>query len=403
MSGFKNINFNPSQISIDAGGRVRTSNFTTLFDGKILNSDNVYLFDNQGTGATAYANNKFNLSVNSGQYVVRQTTQFFPYFSGKSQFVECTFDNFQIEANTVKRVGYFSSNTVAPFATNYDGFYLENDGTTFRLKAERLGITTINIPWTSWDNYNLISSYNWSNFTVLAFDFLWLGGAVLRIYLKTDLGFILAHTMNYSGNSTDTFIASPNQPVRYEIRSTTGTGSLRYICSQVATEGSISESGYNNSVKSLSTVAISSNTIASIGTVYPLKAIRKKTTNRDNAIRISGLGVFVSSAADIVIWSLQLNPVLSAPLTWIGVTNSAIEEANGSAAAAIAITVTTPGRVLASGILGQNSVIPTNLFEKDYLSYLGSTLNNTMNTLVLCVQPITATITLNGIINFQEY
>ena len=75
-----------------------------------------------------------------------------------------------------------SSNAVAPFASTYDGFYLENDGTTIRLKAERAGVTTIDVPWTSWDNYALISTYDWSKFTVIAFDFLWLGSekAIMR-------------------------------------------------------------------------------------------------------------------------------------------------------------------------------------------------------------------------------
>lgn len=90
---------------------------------------------------------------------------------------------------------------------------------------------------------------------------------------------MLAHTVNYAGTATDTFILSPNQPIRYEIRSTTGTGSFRYICSQVSTEGSaITESGYNNSVISLSTAGIPANTVATIGTRYPLKSYKKKSS-----------------------------------------------------------------------------------------------------------------------------
>jgi hypothetical protein len=402
MSGFKNIFLDPATVSLDAGSRVRTSQMTTLHDGKILNGDNIFLYDNQGPGTGTYANNKYNMSVTAGQYKVRQSKRFLPYFSGKSQLIEVTFDNFQVEANVVKRAGCFSSNAVAPFASNYDGFYIENDGTTIRLKADRNGTNTINVPWTSWDNYNLISSYNWANFTVVAFDFLWLGGAVLRIFLKTELGFVLAHTVNYAGTATDTFILSPNQPVRYEIRSTTGTGSFRYICSQVSTEGSTTESGYNNSIISLSTAANPSNTAATIGTRYPLKGIRKKVANRDNSVKVVFPKILVASN-DIVIWTLELNPTLSAPLTYTDVLNSAVQEANGSAAAAITITVTTPGRVLASGIVTQNGMMPTGVFENDFLTSLGSTLDNTMDQIVLCIQPVTTNVTVNGVINFKEY
>lgn len=403
MSGFKNIFLDPATVSLDAGSRVRISQMTTLHDGKILNADNPFLYDNQGTGTGTYGSNKYNMSVTSGQFFVRQSKRFAPYFSGKSQFIECTFDNFQVQANVVKRAGYFSSNAVSPFATTYDGFYIENDGTTIRLKADRLGTNTINVDWTSWDNYDLISGYNWANFTVVAFDFLWLGGAVLRIFLKTDLGFVLAHTVNYAGTATDTFIASPNQPIRYEIRSTTGTGSFRYICSQISTEGSTTEAGYNNSIFSLSTVATPSQTGAIIGTKYPLKGIRKKTANRGNSVRIISPQVFVSSAADIVLWTLELNPTLSAALTYTDVANSAVQEANGSAVAAITTTVTAAGRILASGITSQNTMMPAGIFENDYLAFLGSTLNNTMDEIILCIQPISATVTVNGAINFKEY
>lgn len=402
MSLFKSILLDPASVTLDAGSRVRTSQMTTLLDGKILNSDNPFLFDNQGTGSASYSNNKYDMSVTAGQFLVRQSKRFNPYFSGKSQLIECTFDNFQIEANTVKRAGYFSSSAVSPFTANYDGFYLENDGITIRLKADRNGVNTINVPWTSWDNYDLISGYNWANFTVVAFDFLWLGGAVLRIFLKTDKGFVLAHTVNYAGTSTDTFILSPNKPVRYEIRSTTGTGSFRYICSQVSTEGSTTEAGYNNSVISLSTGGTPSNTASTIGTRYALKAIRKKIANRDNSVKVVLPQVFINSA-DQAIWTLELNPTLSGALTYTDVINSAVQEANGSAVAALGTTVITPGRVLASGIVTQNSMMPSGLFENDFLTFLGSTLNNTMDQIVLCIQPMSSNITVNGVINFKEY
>jgi hypothetical protein len=399
MSYFESILLNPNSVSLDAGSRLRVSQLTTLMDGKILNSDNPFIWDNQGTGTGLYAANKYNMSVTAGQFFVRQSKRFSPYYAGKSQIIECTFDNFQVEANVVKRVGYFSSNAVSPFASTYDGFYLENNGTTIKLKAERAGVTTIDVDWTNWDNYDLISGYDWSTFTVIAFDFLWLGGAQLRIFLKTDLGFVLAHTVAYSGTATDVFILSPNQPIRYEIRSTTGTGSIRYICSQVSTEGSINEAGYNNSVNSF----LPSNTVATVGTTYPLKAIRKKVANRNNSVKLTGATIFVSSASDILLWSIQLNPILSAPLTFVDIPNSAIQEANGSAVAAISTTVITKGRTLSSGIISQNGVVPSGGFSEDFLQFLGCSLNNTMDELVLCVTPISATITVNGTLNFKEY
>lgn len=59
MSGFKNILLDPATVTLDAGSRLRTSQMTTLLDGKILNSDTPFLFDNAGTGTGTYANNKY--------------------------------------------------------------------------------------------------------------------------------------------------------------------------------------------------------------------------------------------------------------------------------------------------------------------------------------------------------
>ena len=212
--------------------------------GKTLNAEDTLLWDTAGTGTRTFAQACNTLTVSAGQYLVRQTRQYFPYFSGKPQPVEITFDGFQNVAGVVKRFGYFSSSAVAPYSANLDGWYIEADGSTYRLVVSRGGVKILDLPWTQWDNYAAIAGYDWSKFTVTYIDFLWLGGAVLRIFVKLPgAGFVLLHTFHYAGSAAGTFMLSPNQPVRYEIRSTSGAGSLRAICSQVATEGSIAENG----------------------------------------------------------------------------------------------------------------------------------------------------------------
>ena len=74
-------------FGIDAGGRTRVAQITTLLDGKTLGEDDASLFENIGTGTDTYANNKVNLSVGIGQYMIRQTKRWHPYFSGKAQFL----------------------------------------------------------------------------------------------------------------------------------------------------------------------------------------------------------------------------------------------------------------------------------------------------------------------------
>jgi hypothetical protein len=376
-------------FSSDAGGRGRISQITTLLDGKILGADDADLFQNIGTGTATYGSNKLDLIVTSGQYEIRQTKRWNPYFSGKSQLVECTFDNFQTQANTTKRVGYFSSNAVAPYASNFDGIFVEDNGTIKSLKIYRDGTLTVDVPFTSMDNYSAISSYDWSDFTVIAFDFLWLGGAVLRFFVKTQSGFELIHTVNYSGTAADTFTLSPNQPLRYEIRSTTGSGSLRYICSQVATEGSFNEAGKTLSL--LNTTAVACN---AIGTIYALKGVRKSSTYRDTVVRIIDISAGVS-VADAGILMLLINPTVSAPLTWAN--NSRISEGTATTQTVTAGT----GRLICAAPI--NEAGSSDTIRDNFLSVLSQQIDNTMDEFVLAYMPTTTNQSVYGIITIKEY
>jgi hypothetical protein len=379
-------------FNFDAGGRTRMSQITTLLDGKVLGQDDVELFENVGTGTSLYGNNKVNMvAAVAGQYAIRQSTRFTPYFSGKSQLIECTFDNFQTEANVVKRIGYFSSNAVAPYDTNYDGFYIENDNGTFKLKAERAGTTTIDVDFTLMDNYTAIADYNWENFTVIAFDFLWLGGAVLRFFVKTQKGFELIHTVNYSGTSKDVFILSPNQPIRYEIRSSTGTGSLRYVCSQVATEGSTNESGKTLSIYNPSVLSANS-----IGTIYALKSVKKQEVFRDTPVQIIDVQIARSASTDSGILMLLLNPTLSAPIVYTN--NGKLQEGTATNQT---ITPGT-GRLIASTPIGSEGG-GTQVMRENFLAFLSNNIDNTMNEYVLAYMPITNNQSVSGILTVKEF
>lgn len=399
MSNF--INFDTNQVSLDAGLRLRTSQLTTLGDYKVLDSDKTLLLENAGTGTGTYGSNKYNMAVGANEWLVRQTKLFHHYFSGKSQMVELTFDNFHPEADVTKRIGYFSSSTSSPYTASLDGFWIESDGTTIRLKAERSGTSTLNVPIEDWFGYSNLGEYQdetrWENFTVIMFDFLWLGGAILRLWVKTNHGFILAHQFHYSGTSEDVFTLSPNQPVRYEIRSSGGTGSMRYICGHVSTEGSISES----SMSSFADGNSSTISLGTAGTTYPIKAVRLKSTHRDILVLVNSIDAFLSSTNDTAVWSLQINPTVSSALSYSGVTDFAYEQANGNGT----ITVTSDGTLVAGGSLssvrGGNAVITQ--LERNFLTQLSSTLDGTMTPLVLCVTPISGAVNVYGTVGIKQY
>lgn len=375
------------------------SQLTTLMDGKVVNGHTPLIFESAGTGTHTLGNSKNNMAVTSGQWAIFASKRFYPYFSGKSQTVECTFDTFGVQANVVKRFGYFSSNAVSAFDTTYDGMWCENDGTTIRLRMNRAGTSTLDVPITSWSGYANLGEYqdlaNWNNFTVCIFDFLWLGGAVMRFWIKTQSGFVLAHIFHYAGTAQDVFMLHPCQPLRYEIRSSTGAGSFRYICSQIATEGSFEEDGIVRAV----TTGVTAITCATVGTTYPLLSLRKQSAHRCVASRLSDFNVFVSSTNDRLLYSIQINPTLSAPLTYANVASSSVQSALGNGT----ITVTAAGVIMAAGFLTQNSILPSRLLENNFLAYMGGTLANTMDEYVLCGTPITSNVDCYASLAYKEY
>lgn len=380
--------------SSDPNGRLRTSQITTLGDLKTLNQDSAILLENVGTGSGSFSQNSYSMSVTSGQYLIRRSRNYYPYFSGKSQIVECSLHSFNPQVNVTKRVGYFSSNAVAPYDSNKDGFWIEASGGSIKLVVSRNGVEKLNLDWSLWDNYNQISSYNWDNFTVVIFDYIWLGGAILRISLKTSTGFVVAHTFHYAGSSPETIMLSPNQNVRYEIRSSTGVGSMTYVCSQVGTEGSISESGKSQSINTGSSFI----SVGTVGTTYPLKAIRKNSTNRDTPARITGYQV-LTNTSDTILITVQKNPIMSAGLTYTPIPNSGMEQANGNGT----ITVTTPGIILHSLYTVQNAIALSGTFDDDFLSWLGCSILNVSDQMVICGTPLSATVPTATVLNFKEY
>jgi hypothetical protein len=378
-----------ASVSVDAGGRARVSQLTTLFDGKTLGAENPLLWDTQGTGTATYSEAANTLTVAAGQYLVRQTRQYMPYFSGKPQVAEITFDGFANQPGVVKRFGYFSSSAVAPYDANFDGWYVEADGSTYRLVVMRGGVKMLDLPWTQWDAYSDISGYDWNDFTVTFTDFLWLGGAVLRFFLKNpDGGFTLAHTFDYAGSAQGTFMLSPNQPVRYEIRSTSGAGALKAICSQVATEGSISENGQSLGV--YNDALLTANTV---GTTYALLGVKKQTAYRDAPVRIDTIGAGISTS-DAGVLLLLRNPTLSAPLVYSNTGRIQAAQATGQ-------TVVADGRVVHAAPIVASGV--SNPLANNSLSWLSSGIANDLDEWVLAYRVLTLNQTLVGTLNLVEY
>ena len=111
--------------ALDAAGALPVSQKTVL-GNYVQDKDNLPLLLHRiGTGTQTYSAGVVDMAVTAGQYAVCQSYKRHLYLAGKSQLEEITFINFEPQVDVVKRVGYWSSSTVAPYSTNFDGFYIE--------------------------------------------------------------------------------------------------------------------------------------------------------------------------------------------------------------------------------------------------------------------------------------
>lgn len=385
-------------LQLDAAGSLPVSQ--RIITGSYLQTrDNLpILIDRAGTGTQSYNNGHVDMSVTAGQYALAQAKSFSPYLPGKPTNIKLTFFDFDNEANVTKRVGFGSRSTVAPYTADFDGFYFEADGTTYNIVTRNSATTaSISVAQASWDDAldgtgpsGLTADFE--QFTVLEFDFLFLGGTALRCFINVGGQRVLFHTIKWSNANTDTIFRNPAQPIFYEIRSTTGTGSLAMVCASTEVQGSLELIGIPRSVNNAIT-HINANDTAN---TYLLDAVRLKSTQRDIYAKLTAL-TLLATTADNFLYSIILNPTIAgAALTWNGLTNSGIEHAVGDAAGSNTIT---GGTVLESGYGAQRA---TFFQEINGLIRLGTQIDGTQDVLTLCARPLSSNMDILGSLDIIE-
>lgn len=407
MSGFKNILLDPGSISLDASSRLRSSQMESLGDYKSLNADDTRQFENTvlnvggGTTTGTWGSNVYTMQmtgVSSGSYVIRRSYRYHPYYAGHSMIGEFTFENFHVQTNIQKRVGLFSSNNATPYNSNLDGFWLENDGTTVRLRISRNGTSILDLAQASWDNP--ITGHDWSKFNAILLDFIWLGGAQMRLFVKTASGFTLCHTYSHASTGTGVAITSPQHSARYEMRATgAATGTFTPICALVATEGQRGDHGLTTVVRN-NGAAFAGVTAATIGTNYVVAAVRKRTGFRDHLAKFLDCQVFVTSADQLCVRVIK-NPTYTGTALSYANIGRGLDAAIPTGALASTVTEGTGTELFAYNIT-QNTAMALPQHYDDFLSYLGSSIGDVSDTIALVVTPISASVTLHGVMRFKE-
>jgi hypothetical protein len=287
-----------------------------------------------------------NLTVGSASddQIIRETVKVFSYQPGKSLLVMSTFVMGDPKAGLRQRVGYYGA---------ANGIYFERDGST-NYMVERSSVTGVltnnRVAQADW-NQDPMDGTGPSGLTldsskaqILYMDVEWLGLGTVRTGFIIDGAFVPCHNFNHANLVTTTYITTASLPLRYEMTNTaatTGTSTLKQVCSTV-----ISEGGYELRGAQLSagTPITTPKTLTTAGTVYPVVSFRLKSTRLDGIAILTAISILgVTNNANYQ-WSVVVNGTTTGG-TWVSAgTNSSVEyNITGTAFSS------TGGRILATG------------------------------------------------------
>ena len=375
-------------MNLDAFGRLRVSEPFTLFD-----SQNRYAKDPQfdealtGSGTSTFLPNESSVQLAvtsaSGDKVVRQSKQVFPYQPGKSLLVLATFTMAAGEENLQQRVGYFNSD-------NGVFFQQKDDVLSFVIRTFTSGTASDarTITQSNW-NTDKLDGTGSSGITldatktqILFIDFEWLGVGSVRCGFVINGEFIVAHVFQNANTLTEVYMQTAILPMRYEIESTgalTGTKSMKQICSSVMSEG-----GYEQTSQ-LTWVRETTETTGITTSFYPLVSIRLKSTNLGAVVIPNGFNFMPTSASDF----FEVALIKNATLTGASFASVSTNVEGDTAATAMTGGTIVRSDFTSSGVLSSTAVNEVSVYNP-YLQ-LGVTIGGTSDIYTLAVRTITGT------------
>lgn len=318
----------------DAFGRLRVGQLETLFDSKLSYGKLAILWDEvisaNATSTHVEVDSCVNMAVTANAaYVIRQTRQRWNYQPGKSQVLTCTF-KMSTGAGVTSRVGLAHGNSTAPYAI-HDGIFFEvaNGVASVNIvKGTESGgiVSTEKVVQADWNMDRLDGNgpsgktADWSKAQIFFMDFQWLGVGGVRFGFEVDSVSVYVHEFFHAGIVSSVYMHNGTQPIRYEIRSTGGTGTLSQICSSVSSEGGAQKTGITTAVDTNGTLV----NCAALS-VQMLLAIRIAPANPDVQLLIEKLYALNTAANTSYRWVLVWNPTISGTPNFVAVTGSPIE------------------------------------------------------------------------------
>ena len=379
---------------LDAFGRIRMSQPSTLFDIKQLYDKQPLLYDevitNNSTNATSTHSTTdaaTTMHVENNDTIIRQSKMRYNYQPGKSQLVLLTGVLGSGVASTVKRIGLFDTN---------NGLFFELDGSTLSIVVRKNGSDT-KVSQSSW-NVDKLDGTGASGVTldlskaqIFVIDFEWLGVGRVRFGFNIDGVTYICHVANHANSVTSVYMSTPNLPIRYEISSTGGTADLDHICTSVISEGGFEPKGILRSHSTGSTHIDAD----AIGTSYAILGIKLKSTHLDATVIPLNVSV-VSETNDDFRWGIAMNPVVSGVFTYSDITNSSCQVATGATANVIG----DQGIVFTQGFASIEALSVVS--EINNAIHIGSSITGSPDELVLFVTPLSANADIQAALNWRE-
>jgi len=300
--------------AVDAFGRQRVSEPFTLFDSVLRHSKNAELWNETISGGTSvHLPNESSVLMTvtaSGHSILRRTRKRFPYQPGKGLNLFQSFAGSTPQEGLIQEMGLYDNN---------NGVMLRASGTTvqFVIRSAATGspVETI-VNQNEWN----IDTAPWLNFAktnIFTTDLEWLGVGRVRCGFLLDGEYYYCHEFNHANALDAVYMTTAVLPLSYAVSAVaTVSGSLKQICSNVASEGGYEPAG------AIYTTGRGASNFSSISSETMVAAIRMTSGRTDNVILPAQVDASLggSPASNIVAeWRMRLNPTVSG--TWIDAAN----------------------------------------------------------------------------------
>lgn len=389
-SGATDLNGN-SQVSFGRSfqmapfGRLRVTQQKTLFESKFDKRANnlLWSYKKTGTADIVYERSESRniLSVvTTGDVAISQSKQRMNYQPFKGQNSTLT--------------GIFN-----PTAEDFEGGYWDgSNGVTFRNNG---GDLSFNI-WKGGSRSETLSrnvagewldpldgtgksglTLDTSTDLLITLDLEWLGIGLVSCYAEIGHQLIEIARFEHSNVAVGVYMQTPNLPVRYQLTSNGGAGSISQICSSVSSEGGQDDNSISRLIDNRTTT-ISVNA----GVIQPLIIWRLQSDYLNATIDPVKASTLCTSANVNYRWCLLLNPTIGGAPVYDALSESSLEYAS-----LISSTPLTATNVVTAGTGYQ--------IDGDYVSNqsrsdshvvqnrlrIGSDIDGVADIMALCVEP----------------